>query len=216
MQRLSGPAEGFLHPAMLATLVYRFGIPGSATSRVERVQANGQCFLVRRNVLERAGGFLTVMDSVCEDVTLARHIASMGYPVGFYETGDLATVEMYESWQDVWENWTRSLPMRDRFTRWSSLVGLAETLIVQALPLWLMPVYLRLLGSRHWAIGLNLALLWTRLGVLAGTARAYEHRPWTYWCSPLADLPVALRLGQMAIRRNHVWRGREFAPGGMA
>jgi dolichol-phosphate mannosyltransferase len=89
-QRLSGPAEGLLHPAMLTTLVYRFGIPGSAATRVERVQANGQCFLVRRDILERTGGFASVADSVCEDVTLARQIAALGYPVGFYETDDLA------------------------------------------------------------------------------------------------------------------------------
>jgi dolichol-phosphate mannosyltransferase len=215
MQRLSGSGEALLHPAMLTTLVYRFGIPGSATTRVDAVQANGQCFLTRRDVLERAGGFSTVLDSVCEDVTLARHIASMGFPVGFYETGDLAAVEMYSGWRDAWENWTRSLPMRDRFARWSSFAGLAEVLLAQALPLWLALVYRRLLGSRHWATGLNLALLSMRLGVLAGTARAYERRPWTYWCSPLVDLAVALRICQMAVKRTHVWRGRAFTPGGM-
>jgi dolichol-phosphate mannosyltransferase len=214
IQRLSGPAEGLLHPAMLATLVYRLGIPGSATTRVDRVQANGQCFLARRDILQDVGGFSTAADSVCEDVTLARRIAALGHPVGFYETDDLVAVEMYDNWRDAWQNWTRSLPMRDRFTRRSSLVGLAEVFLTQALPLWLVLLYRHGLGSRHGATALNAALLCTRLGVLVGTARAYEHRPWTYWCSPVVDLPVALRLCQMAGKSRHVWRGREFLPGG--
>jgi dolichol-phosphate mannosyltransferase len=41
-QRLSGPAEGIIHPALLTTLVYRYGIPGHETRRIDEVQANGQ------------------------------------------------------------------------------------------------------------------------------------------------------------------------------
>jgi dolichol-phosphate mannosyltransferase len=53
-----------------------------------------------------------------------------------------------------------------------------------------------------------------RLGVLVGTARAYTWRPWTYWLSPLADLPVAVQLWRNALRRTHVWRGRTVVRGG--
>jgi dolichol-phosphate mannosyltransferase len=210
-QRLSGPAEGLVHPAMLATLVYRYGIPGHATDRVERVQANGQCFLVWRDVLEAVGGFAGVMDSVCEDVTLARALAAEDCRVGFYETDDLVAVEMYAGWRDAWDNWTRSLPMRDRFARGD--VGLAEVLLVQALPPWLLPLAWALGGRLHTATLLNVALVCTRLGVLAGMGRAYVNRPATYWLSPLCDLPVALRLWQMARRRTHTWRGRALVPG---
>jgi dolichol-phosphate mannosyltransferase len=213
-QRLSGGAEGLVHPALLASLVYRVGIPGHATTRVSAVQANGQCFLVRRKALDAAGGFAAVARSVCEDVTLARLIASRGDAVGFYESDDLVTVEMYAGWRDAWDNWTRSLPMRDRFSRIWGVVGLAEVVAVQALP---MPLAL-LLGSarvKHPATLLNVALAWTRVGVQAGMARAYEERPWTYWLAPLADLPVALRLWAMATRRQHTWRGRTLVPGDM-
>lgn len=216
LQLLSGPAEALVHPAMLTTLVYRYGIPGHATARPDRVQANGQCFLVRRRVLAGAGGFAAVADSICEDVTLARAIAAAGHPVGFYETDRLVSVAMYGGWRDAWDNWTRSLPMRDRFSRRDSDRGLAEVLFVQALPLWLAPYLARRYGPRHPATVLNVALAGTRLGVLAGTARAYGRRPLTYWLSPLCDLPVALRLVSMARRRTHVWRGRAFVAGGTA
>jgi dolichol-phosphate mannosyltransferase len=49
-----------------------------------------------------------------------------------------------------------------------------------------------------------------RLGVLCGTARAYVDRPWSYWLSPLCDLPAALRIIQSALTRRHTWRGRSY------
>lgn len=215
-QRLSGAPEGVLHPAMLTTLVYRFGIPGHATDRIERVQANGQCFLVRRRILDRIGGFDLGLDSVCEDVTVARAIAAAGMPVGFYETDGLVAVEMYAGVRDAWGNWMRSLPMRDRFSGGEQPRGLAEILLVQALPLWLAPAAWRMAGRRHPATAVNLALVAARFGVLVGTTRAYDRRPWSYWLSPLCDLPVALRLCVVARRRRHTWRGRTFVSGGLA
>jgi dolichol-phosphate mannosyltransferase len=215
-QRLSGAAEGIIHPAMLATLVYRYGIPGHATADAGRVQANGQCFLARRDVREGIGGFAVGLDSVCEDVTVARAIAAAGHPVGFYETDDLVDVEMYTGPREAWDNWTRSLPMKDRFANGAGPVRMAEIVLVQGLPLPLAPLAGLLAGRRHPATIVNVALLCTRFGVLAGMARAYAGRPATYWLSPLADLPVALRLWRMARRRHHPWRGRALVAGDSA
>ena len=212
-QSVRGGWLGLLHPAMLTTLVYRFGIPGHATRRVDEVQANGQCFLVERELLEQAGGFESVLGSICEDVTLARRIASAGEPVGFYEADHLVRVEMHANAWDAWRNWPRSLPMRDRYSGWRSGLGLIEVLLVQAAPIWL------LLGgfvSRKRAnpvVKLQVALVLGRLGVLKGTARAYPNRPWTYWLSPLADLPVALEIIRRSRQRSHRWRGRSIVDG---
>jgi dolichol-phosphate mannosyltransferase len=213
-QRLSGSAEGLVHPAMLATLVYRYGIPGRSTRRVREVQANGQCMLVRRDVLDAVGGFAGVLDSVCEDVTLARAIAASGVPVGFHEAGELVSVAMYGGALDAWSNWSRSLPMRDRYSGWWGAIGLIEVTLAQALPSWLLLAAGRRGSRRQPLIPVNLGLVACRIGVLAGMARAYERRPWSYWLSPLLDLPVALRLWQMAFRRRHTWRGRALVPGG--
>jgi dolichol-phosphate mannosyltransferase len=212
-QRLSGPAEALVHPAMLTTLVYRFGIPGNVTTSRDAVQANGQCFLVRREVLDAAGGFAAVTGSICEDVTLARTIAGMGYSVGFFEAGDLVDVEMYAGWRDAWVSWSRSLPMRDRYSGLAGRVGLAEVLLVQAAPPWLAAGWGAGLGRREPATLLNLGLAMARLGVLGGTARAYRRPPATYWLSPLADLPVAIRLMMMWRQRSHRWRGRTVRTG---
>ncbi len=211
-QELSGAGEGLVHPAMLATLVYRFGIPGHATNDPAQIQANGQCALYRRDVLESVDGFRRVLHDVSEDVTLARIIALRGIPVGFYESDDLVRVEMYAGWRDAWDNWTRSLPMRDRFTERSSAIGLMETSLAQALPSLLGPIAF-LSGQRSPLMLLNIVLFLARLGVLAGTARAYRTRPWTYWLSPLADPFVIARIWMMWARRVHTWRGRTLVAG---
>lgn len=211
-QQLSGAGEGLFHPAMLATLVYRFGIPGHATMDPAQIQANGQCALYRRDLLGSVGGFSGVLHDVSEDVTLARIIALLGTPVGFYESDDLARVEMYAGWRDAWDNWTRSLPMRDRFTARSSAIGLVEATLAQGLPSLLGPIAI-LSGQRSPLMLLNIGLFLARLGVLAGTARAYRTRPWTYWLSPLADPFVIARIWTMWARRVHTWRGRTLVAG---
>lgn len=211
-QELSGAGEGLVHPSMLATLVYRFGIPGHATKDPAQIQANGQCALYRRDVLDGIGGFSRVLNDVSEDVTLARIIALHGTPVGFYESDDLVRVEMYAGWRDAWDNWTRSLPMRDRFTDRSSAIGLAEATLAQGIPSLLGPLAL-LSGQRSPLMLLNIGLFLARIGVLAGTARAYRTRPWTYWLSPLADPFVIARIWMMWARRVHTWRGRTLVAG---
>ncbi len=285
LQEVSGALEGLLHPALLTTLVYRFGPPGRAARRVRAVQANGQCFLARRDALERCRAFAVARASICEDVTIARTLVAAGYPVGFYEEEDLVSVEMYRDWRDAWRNWPRSLPMRDQYSGVSSVLGLCEVTLAQALPLPLFILLLMRLITPHprpmanWSLGrgrrssarslkgrgehvatggacvkgfspsptvrerragpsdprlgsegpvshgvggegllalvVNGALTAVRLGVLAGTARAYRRVPPTYWLSPLCDLPVALRLWQSLLQRRHTWRGRVLVNGGL-
>jgi dolichol-phosphate mannosyltransferase len=134
-QQISTVGEGLLHPSMLTTLVYRFGLPGHASRARSRIQANGQCFLVRRQTLEQTGALSAARASRCEDVTIARCLAAHGVAVGFYEADDLAWVRMYDGWRATWQNWPRSLPLRDQYWRLGSVLGLAEVSLVQALPL---------------------------------------------------------------------------------
>ena len=207
-QRIAGRLQGILHPALLATLVYRRGVPGRTTSSPTAVLANGQCCLIRRDLLPRIGRLDSepVRRSLCEDVTLARLAARAGYAVGFYEAPGLVEASMYTDWREAWHNWPRSLVMRDAEFALGDWLGLLEVVLVQALPLWLM-----LLPVRRRLRQLNLILLAARIGVLAGMARAYPSRPWTYWLSPLADLPAAFALWRSVFVHRQTWRGRTYA-----
>jgi dolichol-phosphate mannosyltransferase len=205
-QEVRGAALAAMHPALLTTLVYRLGRPGRVYRRPGEVQANGQCFLVRRAALERIGGFARVRGSLCEDVTLARELVVGGFRVGFAELDGAVRVRMYEGWREAWSGWPRSLPLRDRFWGWSGRLGLLEVTLVQALPLPM--VALALVRRRRLPLAVNIALLAVRLGVLQGTRRAYVRPSPAYWLSPLLDLPAAAALYLSLLRRRHLWRGR--------
>jgi dolichol-phosphate mannosyltransferase len=230
------PLLGLLHPSLLATLVYRYGMPGAVYEGPGdrlRVQANGQCFLVQREALAACGGFAPLRHSLCEDITLARLLVQAGRRLAFVEGGTLASVEMYRTAREAWRNWTRSLPLHDYLSpAWHTCLGWLEVLLVQALPLPLLSLLAGVLvtGRQRWRqaslwllaamLGLNAGLMLLRLGALAGMRRAYCRPPWTYWLSPLCDLAVTLQLGWQTLRRRHRWRGRLIirgnAPGGIA
>ena len=211
-QRLSGNLEALIHPAMLTTLIYRFGSPGKATRNRHRVQANGQCFFARREILLRTEAFRTAQASLCEDITIVRRLAECGEQIGFYESDGLVEVKMYENWRETWNNWPRSLPMRDQYFGWRESIGLVGVLVLQALPVpTLILGALFRLPSPVLLLPALLSII--RLGILFGVARAYPNRPWTYWLSPIADLPVVLRIIQFALRRRHRWRGRTYRRG---
>ena len=211
--QLSGAAEALLHPAMLTTLVYRYGLPGNVATKPENVQADGQCFFVRRSALLTTDAIAAAHASRCEDVTIARVLAASGTPVGFFEASDLAEVEMYASAADCWNNWPRSLPMRDTFTKPLDIaLALAEIGLVQALPL-VLTLWLAARGEQDSNLfRVNAALAAMRLGTLAGTRRAYREAPWTYWLSPATDVSVALRIALSAFSRDQRWRGRALVP----
>jgi len=209
-QELADAGAALLHPAFLTTLVYRAGLPNVATRDPVRVQANGQVFVGRRDALVRGDVFRAARASRCEDVTIARVLASNGEHVGFFE-GD-AVVRMHDSWRDCAANWPRSLTLRDRFVGPPRLaLALAELLFAQALPLPTLIVLLAL-GDRvpfaRVATGIVFGLVLMRFGVLAGTRRAYVRPSVAYWFSPFADLSAVVLLIASALRRTHFWRGR--------
>lgn len=197
------PGQRLVHPAMLATLVYRFGPPGSGRfPPPSRMMANGQCTVTRRAMLLAQGGYVPVAGHLTDDVALARHLAGVGWRVGFLDVTGLFDVRMHASAPEVWRNWGRSLPMPDvTTTAWKAL-DLAVVWLALALPL---PRLLARRGDR-----LDGVLMAVRLGLLAATADAYRDRgPW-YWLSPLVDIPVAARLTWGALRPGTTWRGRTY------
>ncbi|HEX2227864.1 MAG TPA: glycosyltransferase family 2 protein [Candidatus Binatia bacterium] len=208
-QRLSGPIDGLIHPALLTTLVYRFGPPGGATRDPHNVQANGQCFISRRETLIQTQAFARAQASLCEDITIARRLAECGEAVGFYEADVPVEVTMYPNWRETWRNWPRSLPMRDQYFGWREVGGLIRVLVFQALPL---PVFVLawIFGAPLWIVVISALFLLARIGILVGVARAYPRRVWSYWLSPLFDLPVVLRVIASALARHQTWRGRSY------
>lgn len=221
---LQSLGEWWLQPALLLTLVYRFG-PAGAEERPERVMANGQCFLVRRAWLDRLGGYECAKGSFCDDVTLARFAAAQGARVGFWDGANLIQVRMYEGMAETWREWGRSLDLKNASTPAQVLGDALFLFCVQALPL---PCLLGLglgLGLAHGAgaasltselaLGLNAGLCVMRLALLGAIAPSYtwSKAGWAasgFWLSPVADGLAVLRIFLSSVRTPKQWRGRSY------
>jgi len=215
---LEYPGELWLQPALLLTLIYRFGPSGETTTQPERVMANGQCFLIRRSLLAQLGGYTSARSSFCDDVTLARYAAVKGAKVAFLDGAKLLQVRMYEGAAETWREWGRSLDLKDATSssqKWSDWLFL---LAVQGLPI---PIILLLLGLRNFPIpvltvlGLNSTLILIRIGMLWAIAPSYNLKEakaaWAFWLSPLADPLAVLRIFLSSVRRPTQWRGRSYS-----
>lgn len=201
-------AERWLQPALLVTLIYRFGAAGT-DSAGERVMANGQCFLARRTTLLSVGGYSIARGSFSDDVTLARHLVRAGHRVGFLDGSRLYDVRSYTSAREAWREWGRSLDLKDSTTpkrQWADVLFL---LMVQGTPL---PVLLVMvfLGARTPLVATSAALLLVRVLLQFALAGSYDRRGIAFWMSPLADPLAALRILLSTLRRPREWRGRVY------
>ncbi|GLC24529.1 glycosyltransferase [Roseisolibacter agri] len=216
--RFAGQTAGerWLQPAMLATLLYRVGAVGAAGTAPDRVMANGQCFLARREVLVRHGGYAPARASFCDDVSLARHLARRGARVGFLDGSRLYRVRSYASAAEAWREWGRSFDLSDAAGGARQALDVATVTLVQGLPLVVLaaipPVAAKL--SPGWLptalLALNLALVAIRVLLLVAMRGSYERRGLPYWLSVAADPAAVARLWLSTLRRPRAWRGRRY------
>jgi dolichol-phosphate mannosyltransferase len=216
---LKYPGECWLQPALLMTLLYRFDPTGIYTEQPSRVMANGQCFLCRRSVLKAVNGYSSAKGSFCDDVTLARNIASEGFKVGFLDGAKVLKVRMYEGALETWNEWGRSLDLKDASSRaqiWGDLWLLSA---VQGLPLLILLSYLFLPSlalslPALLLLGLNIFLVVIRFALLLAIAPSYDRQEatggWLFWLSPLADPLAVLRIFLSAFHTPKEWRGRTY------
>lgn len=224
---LKYPGESWLQPALLMTLLYRFDSSGVDAQVAERVMANGQCFLCRRSVLAAVGGYASAKNSFCDDVTLARKIATSGFKVGFLDGAKVLKVRMYEGARETWQEWGRSLDLKDASSSAQLWCDLWLLFSVQALPLLVLSIYCLLptadslvrasnapLPIPSLLLGLNAFLVAIRFALLFAIAPSYDRRQakggWLFWLSPLADPLAVLRIFLSAFRTPTQWRGRSY------
>lgn len=216
---LKQPGEIWLQPALLMTLVYRFGAAGELGNDPNRVMANGQCFLCRRSLLVKLQGYTHARNSFCDDVTLARYAASQGAKVGFLDGAKVLKVRMYDGMAETWTEWGRSLDLKDAAQPGQVWADFIFLLWVQGLPLILLALTIGLcsLGFTTLPIlGLlvtNLALVIMRFALLLAIVPSYDLMgpgKWLFGLSPLADPAAVYRIFLSSSRQPKQWRGRSY------
>jgi dolichol-phosphate mannosyltransferase len=199
---LKHPGELWLQPALLMTLVYRFGPAGETDSTAA------------------VGGYSSARRSFCDDVTLARHIAAQGAKVGFLDGAKVLKVRMYDGMAETWREWGRSLDLKDAATVAQVWGDWLLLLAVQGLPLpltfLLLPSVLTATASPivQVALGLNLLLVVIRVGLNFAIAPSYDRSQsqaaWMFWLSPIADPLAVLRIFLSSSQQPKSWRGRTY------
>lgn len=216
---LKDAGEWWLQPALLMTLLYRFESSGVDAKSAETVMANGQCFLIKRKVLESIEGYSCASNSFCDDVTLARYIASLGYKVGFADGAKVIKVRMYEGLQETWREWGRSIDLKDAGSKaqlWAECGFLA---LIQGLPLPIVLIGFFFCSqldflSFYLLYILNCILLLIRFALLGAIAPSYEFtkspRELFFLLSPTADIFAVARIFLSAMQKPRQWRGRIY------
>lgn len=206
--------ERWLQPSLLLTLVYRFGAPARGAAP-DRLMANGQCFLARREVLLAHGGYEPARRSFADDVALSRHYARAGVAVGFLDGSRLYRVRSYRSAGELWREWGRSIDLADTTSRLRQGLDLLFLALVQGLPVVILALFAlgALPRSSPWLTALlwvNLTLLGIRLLMLLALGRSYERRGVPYALSWMSDPLAVVRVVVSTVRRPRSWRGRKY------
>jgi len=212
---LKTAGEQWLQPALLITLIFRFGATGDRTQFTEdRVMANGQCFLSKRSKLVELNGYELAKSSFCDDVTLARFAAQKGAKVGFLDGAALMQVRMYTSMAETWREWGRSLDLKDASTPSQTFADCLLLTAVQGLPLPILIILslLPLEASLPVSIlfWLNAFLVFIRCLLVFGIRASYTEVGLWFWLSPLADPFAVMRIWISAFTKPKSWRGRAY------
>ena len=109
-QELGSFWERVVQPLIFTTLFIRYGgTRGVNTARrPEDVIANGQCFLLRREVYDAVGGHAAVRENVAEDLMLAQATMRAGRRVRFVLGPEQLSTRMYTSLRELVDGWGKN------------------------------------------------------------------------------------------------------------
>ena len=205
--------ERALIPAFLYFFLMLYPPRWIADEELGTAGAAGGCILLRREALQRIGGFRAIRAAVIDDCALARAAKSSGGRVWMGLTRQSASLRTYGSFLEI-----RDLIARTAFTqlRYSALmlggtlVGMFLTYVAPVLLLFALDSTARVLGFAAWLLMAasflptvrfyRLSALWAPL--LPLTAVFYTYATW-------------LSAARYWMGKGGLWKGRAQAPRGI-
>ena len=147
-QLVESPAERLVQPLLQWSWLTTLPLGLAETSpRPSLTAACGQFVVVRRDALERAGGFAAIRGAVLDDLALVRAIKATGGRGGVVDGTALATCRMYPGWAGLRAGYGKSL--------WAAFGSPPRAAAVFALlgTAYVLPPAAALRGSRVGAVG---------------------------------------------------------------
>lgn len=178
----------------------------------EKVIANGQLILVRRDAYEAVGGHGAVRDDILDDVGIARAFVAGKHPIRILFLRELFSCRMYTNLHELWFGWTKNLYAGLGYRR-DRVVFLVGFLLVE----FLGPYAVLLVGA---ATGDHELLIWgAGLVTLMHLVRAYMDHIFGQekLFGLFQPLGVAMLIGLLidSSRRSRsgrvVWKGRTYS-----
>ncbi len=203
--------ERALIPAFLYFFLMLYPPRWIADEDLGTAGAAGGCILLRRDALERIGGFASIRGEVIDDCALAKAIKYNGGRAWMGLTRKSQSLRVYGAWSEL-----RDLIARTAFTqlRYSSLlllgtlVGLALTYVAPLILLSAQDATAKILGATAWLL-MTISFL--------PTVRFYRLSPLWAPLLPLTAVFYAYATLLSALRywlgKGGQWKGRAQAPG---
>jgi hopene-associated glycosyltransferase HpnB len=210
--RCASGAERLLIPAFVLFFLLLYPLRWANRPGARLAAAAGGCLLVRREVLERAGGLAAVRAALIDDLALARLVSRAGGTTRLaLSDGAVTSLRAYDDVGAVWR-----MVRRSAFTQLRRSWPLLAVVVVVMALMFLGPPVAAAGGAIALALGdpggpaLVAGLAgWALMATVAvPVARAYGRTPWWGLCLPLAGTLYAAMTVDSALRgpRGGGWR----------
>lgn len=207
-------AERLLIPPFVFFFQMLYPFPAVNDRLRSTAAAAGGCILVRRSVLEGAGGLAAIRDRLIDDVALAERVKATGGAIWLGLSNATVSLRAYEAIGTIWRMVRRTADEQLQH----ALIGLAATVVAMVVT-YLVPALAVLLWPWHGdpLLGTLSLVGWLGMAALyAPTARLYDLPAWWSLTLPLAAVLYTLMTVDSAWQfrrgRGGAWKGRTFGP----
>ncbi len=215
-ERAESLGERLLVPHLFFYLLALQPLPLLESARFRQfVFANGQFFLVRRDLYARIGGHGAVRGQLMEDLAIGLRCQRAGAGILLLDGGDWVTCRMYEDFPAAWRGFVRSLQAGSQLSP-PYLLGIGSlTLLFFAGPFVLL-VALLLAGKRGRALTPTLGQIAALLAIRALVGYGLRQRAGEIALFPLGAFVLSGAVAQTGWRewrgKPIEWRGRAYLP----
>jgi chlorobactene glucosyltransferase len=177
------------------------------------VFANGQFFLLGRDLYRRIGGHAAVRAHLMEDMALGLRCKRAGARIMLLDGGDWLTCRMYDGFPATWRGFVRSLQAGNRLAP-TYLLGIGAMAILYFAGPFVVVLALLLGGRRGRPLALALGQVLVLLGVRAMVGRGLRQPAREIALFPLGAFTLAAAvlhtLWRAARGQQIEWRGRDY------